>query len=85
MSGPAYAELSARRPKARTLAVPVLLVWVFLLPLALLLAPLVFAGCLLWGADPFRGAAACWQFFDGLRGLRVTVEAPGSPISIRFY
>jgi hypothetical protein len=60
-----------------------LLVWVLLLPFVLMLAPLVFVVCLVAGASPFRGVAAFWHFFNGLRGVRVVVDDPGSAVSIR--
>ena len=61
---------------------PFLLVWVLALPFVLLLAPLVFAACLIAKADPFRGVSAYWQVFDSLRGLRVEVEDPSARIRI---
>jgi hypothetical protein len=74
------------RPRWRfPLRVPCLLVWLLFLPFALLLAPLVFAACLVMRTNPFRGVGACWQVFSALRGVRITVDDPGAPISIQVF
>jgi hypothetical protein len=71
------------RPRRRfRLWIPLLLVWVLLLPFVLLLAPLVFVVCLFVRVNPFRGVALYWQVFNSLRGLRVEVEDPGARIRI---
>ena len=62
--------------------IPFFLVWVLLVPLVLLLAPLVFAACLMVKVNAFRGVAVYWQFFSALRGLRVEVDNPRTSISI---
>jgi hypothetical protein len=75
--------VSARAPRRFRLRIPILLVWVLLLPFALLLAPLVFVACLMARVGPFRGVAVFWQLFCGLRGVRVALDDPGAAISIR--
>ena len=62
--------------------IPLLLVWVLLLPFVLLLTPLVFVACLVERVDPIRGVSVYWQLFSSLRGLRVEVEDPGARIRI---
>ena len=62
--------------------IPLLLIWVLLLPFVLLLAPLVFAACLVERVDPIRGVWIYWELFSSLRGLRVEVEDPGARIRI---
>ena len=74
---------TAATPRRRfRLGIPILLIWVLVLPFVLLLAPLVFAACLAAKVDPFRGVAVYWQIFDALRGLRVEVEDPEARIRI---
>lgn len=73
----------ARPRRHFPLWIPVQLVWVLLLPFVLLLAPLVFVACLMARRSPFRGVAAFWQLFSGLRGVRLVVDDPGSAVSIR--
>jgi uncharacterized membrane protein len=62
--------------------IPLLLVWVLLLPFIMLLTPLVFAACLAYKVNPFGGGSIYWQLFNGLRGLRVEVEDRGTRIRI---
>jgi hypothetical protein len=64
---------------------PFLLVWLLFLPFVLLLAPLVFLACLFLRVNPFRGVAVYWEIFCGLRGLRVVVDDPRAPISLRIF
>jgi hypothetical protein len=75
--------VSARPPRRFRLRIPILLIWVLLLPIVLLLAPLVFVAGLVARVGPFRGVAVFWQLFCGLRGLQVTVDDPGAAVSIR--
>ncbi|MEJ2008486.1 MAG: hypothetical protein P8Z30_10090 [Acidobacteriota bacterium] len=77
------AAVPAGPPRRFLLRIPMLLVWVLLLPLVLLLAQLVFVACLMARRNPFRGVAALWELFSGLRGVRVTVDDPGAAVSIR--
>lgn len=78
------AALIAVRPRRRfRLWIPLLLVWVLLLPFVLLLAPLLFVACLVVKVDPFRGVAVYWQVFNSLRGLRVEAEDPCAQLRIR--
>jgi len=72
--------LKARRQVR--LWIPLLLVWVLLLPFILLFAPLVFVACLVAKVDPFRGVSVYWEVFNSLRGLRVEVDDPGARIRI---
>ena len=64
------------------LGIPFLLVWALALPLVLLLAPLVFAACLIFRVNPFQGVSVYWQVFDSLRGLRVEMDDPSAQIRI---
>ena len=79
------AEIPASRSWRFPLWIPFLLAWVLLLPFVLLLAPLVFVACLVWQVNPFRGVALYWQVFNALRGLRIEVDDPCAPISIRIF
>ena len=73
----------AARPRRRfRLWIPLLLIWILLLPFVLLFAPLVFVACLFVKVNPFRGVAVYWQIFNSFRGLRVEVEDPRERIRI---
>lgn len=61
------------------------MVWVLLLPFVLLLAPLVFVACLAVRIDPLQGVAVYWQLINALRGLRIVVDDPNAPVSIRIF
>ncbi len=74
--------ITARPRRQFHLWIPFLLVWVVALPFVLLLVPLVFVACLVFGVDPFRGVSVFWQVFDSLRGLRVEVEDENARIRI---
>jgi hypothetical protein len=65
--------------------VPILLVWALLLLFVVLLTPLVFVACLILRVNPFRGVTIYWELFSSLRGLRIVVEDPGAPVSIRIF
>lgn len=77
------AAIPARRRWRFPLWIPFLLVWLVLLPFVLLLTPLVFVACLAFRVKPFRGVAVYWQVYNALRGLRIQVDDPCAPISIR--
>jgi hypothetical protein len=83
MPGSYTAVIPIRRRWRFPLWIPTLLLWLLLLPFVILLAPLVFVGCLAVRVNPFRGVAAYWQLFNALRGLRIQVDDPCAPISIR--
>ena len=83
MNPPCSTDAMAVSPRRQfRLWIPFMLVWVWLLPLILLLVPLIFAACLVAQVDPFRGVSVYWQVFDSLRGLRVEVDDPGARIRI---
>jgi hypothetical protein len=75
MSPLAHAATATARPRnGLRVTVPLLLIWLLLLPFVIMLAPLVFAVFLVSRVNPFRGVWVYWQFFDGLRGVRVKVQ-----------
>jgi uncharacterized membrane protein len=79
------AAIPGRRRWRFPLWIPILLVWLVLLPFVLLLTPLVFVACLALGVNPARGVAVFWQLFSALRGVRIEVSDPCAPISIRIF
>lgn len=74
--------ISAKPRRRFRLWIPMILVWLLLLPFVLLLAPIVFVACLVYEVEPFRGTWVYWQLFNSLRGVRVEVEDPESKIRI---
>ncbi|HEV2467897.1 MAG TPA: hypothetical protein VGS78_01785 [Candidatus Sulfotelmatobacter sp.] len=73
---PFVAVVSLRNQESRTfrLWVPLFLVWILLLPLAILLSPFIFVGCLICRVNPFRGVAVLWQVLNALADTQLEVE-----------
>jgi uncharacterized membrane protein len=73
---PFVAVVSLRNQESRTfrLWIPLFLIWLLLLPLALLLTPFVFIACLLCRVNPFRAVAVLWQILWALNDTEFEVE-----------
>ena len=73
---PFVAVVSLRNQQSRTfrLWIPLFLVWLLLLPLALLLSPFIFIACLVCRVNPWRGVALLWQVLTALADTNVEVE-----------
>jgi hypothetical protein len=61
--------------------VPLVLVWLLLLPLAILLSPFIFLACLICGVNPFRGMAVLWQILNALSDTKLDVEHGAAGLS----
>jgi uncharacterized membrane protein len=73
---PFVAVISLRNQQSRTYRfwIPLFLVWLVLLPLALLLSPFIFIACLLCRVNPLRGVAVLWEILNALADTRLEVE-----------
>ena len=73
---PLVAVVRLRNQDSRTfrLWIPLFLVWLLLLPLAILLSPFIFIACLACRVNPFRGVAVMWQILNALADTNVQVE-----------
>ena len=73
---PFVAVVSLRNQESRTfrLWIPLFLVWLLLLPLAVLLSPFIFIACLFCRVNPLRGVAVIWQILTALADMNVEVE-----------
>jgi len=73
---PFVAIVSLRNQDSRTfrLWIPLVLIWLLLLPLALLLSPFIFIACLFCRVNPFRGVAVMWQILNALADTNIEVE-----------
>jgi uncharacterized membrane protein len=73
---PFVAVVSLRNQESRTfrLWIPLFLVWLLLLPLAVLLSPFIFIACLFCRVSPFRGVAVLWQIVGALNDTQLEVE-----------
>ena len=74
-----------RRPRSRgvPLWVPLFLVWLLLVPLALLLLPLFLVACLIGMLNPFRVLWVFWRILNGARGTSVEAANGRHAVLIR--
>lgn len=80
---PFVAVVSLRNQQSRTfrLWIPLFLVWLLLLPLAILLSPFIFITCLVCRVNPWRGVALLWQILTALADTNVEVEQGSAGMS----
>jgi len=73
---PFVAVVSLRNQQSRTfrLWIPLVLIWLLLVPLAVLLSPFIFIACLVCRVNPFRGIAVVWQVLNALTDTKLQVE-----------
>lgn len=73
---PFVAVVSLRNQQSRTfrLWIPLVLIWLLLLPLAVLASPFIFIACLICRVNPFRGVAVLWQIIWALNDTQFEVE-----------
>ncbi|HUO17605.1 MAG TPA: hypothetical protein VMX38_21660 [Verrucomicrobiae bacterium] len=80
---PFVAVVSLRNEQSRTfrLWIPLFLIWLLLLPLAIVLSPLIFIACLACRVNPFRGFAVVWQILSALRQAEFDFDHPSAGMS----
>jgi hypothetical protein len=77
--------LPVERTRRFRLCVPVLLVWVVLLPLTPLLSLALLIVCAVYGVNPFSVVAALFRVFAGFRGIHVEVQTREVSITIGLF
>jgi hypothetical protein len=84
---PFVAVVSLRNQQSRTfcLWIPMVLIWLLLLPLGVLLSPFIFILCLLCGVNPFRGVVVMWQIFIALSDTQLEVEHRSAGVSFHIF
>ena len=82
---PFVAVVSLRNQESRTfrLWIPLFLIWLLLLPLAVLLSPFIFIACLFCRVNPFHGVAVIWQILNALADTNIEVEHRSAGMSFR--
>ena len=65
--------------------VPLLLIWLLLLPFGLLLLPLFVIACAVVRISPWRALAATWRLLAALRATRVDIERREALIRVHIY
>ena len=80
---PFVAVVSLHNQKSRTIRlwIPLILIWLLLLPLAVLLSPFIFIACLFFRVNPFRGVALMWQVLNALTDTSIEVEQRSAGMS----
>lgn len=80
---PFVAVISLRNQESRTfrLWIPLVLLWVLLLPLGALLSPFIVIACLVCRVNPLRGVAVMWQILNALTDTELEVEHRSAGIS----
>jgi uncharacterized membrane protein len=73
---PFVAVVSLRNQESRTfrLWIPLVLIWLLLLPIAILLSPFVLIACLVCRVNPLRAMAVAWQIVSALNDTQFEVE-----------
>jgi hypothetical protein len=73
---PFVAVVSLRNQESHTfrLWIPLVLIWLLLLPLGILLSPFIFIACLVCRVNPLRGVAVVWQILNALNHTQFEVE-----------
>jgi uncharacterized membrane protein len=80
---PFVAVVSLRDQQSRTfrLWIPLFLVWLLLLPMAVIVSPFIFLACLFCRVNPFRGVVVMWQILSALADTNVEVEHRSAGVS----
>jgi len=80
---PFVAVVSLRNQESRTfrLWIPLVLIWLLLLPLGILLSPFIFIACLVCRVNPLRGVAVMWQIVSALTDTQFEVEHRSAGVS----
>jgi hypothetical protein len=73
---PFVAVVSLCNQESRTfrLWIPLVLIWLLLLPLGILLSPFIFIACLVCRLNPLRGMGIVWQIMSALSDTKFEVE-----------
>ena len=62
---------------------PIFLLWILMIPIAILLAIPLLIICLLGRVSPIAGVAAIGGLICGLTGTQVEVDSPGATVLVR--
>lgn len=84
---PFVAVISLRNQQSRTfrLWIPLVLIWLLLVPVAVLLSPFIFVACFVCRVNPFRGVALMWQILNALNDTEVDVEHRSAGMSFHIF
>jgi hypothetical protein len=77
--------LPARGRRALRLWVPLFLVWLILLPFALILLPVYFVMCAVMDIAPFRTLSAFFGLLGAMGGTHIEVDSPDASVFVHIY
>lgn len=83
---PLIGVVSFRRwPHSRSfrLWIPLFLLWILLLPLAVLFLLLLFPVCLISRVNPFKAIAAFWSIFSAFRNTHIEIDNGEALVLVR--
>jgi hypothetical protein len=63
--------------------IPLFLLWLVLLPLAVLALPVLFIVCMISRVNPFEAIATCWHIFAELKDTHIEVDNRNALVLIR--
>ena len=67
--------LPAKRMHGFHLRLPVVLLWLLLLPFVPLLLLALFIACAVFGVNPFRATTALFRIIAGLKGIHIEIQS----------
>jgi hypothetical protein len=62
--------------------IPLFLMWLLLVPFAVVVLPVLFIVCIVVDVDPLPALGAIWRVLCGLRGTNVEVDAPDASVFV---
>jgi len=65
--------------------IPLFLVWLLLLPFALILMPVLLVVWVVADVDPWPALRSIWNFLSGFSGTNVEVAAPDASVFVHVY
>ena len=75
-------HVTGRAGRGVRLWIPLFLMWLLLLPFALIVLPVLFVVCIVVDVDPLPALVAIWRVLCGLSGAHVEVEAPDASVFV---
>ena len=75
-------HVRGRAGRSVRLWIPLFLLWLLMLPFALVVLPVLFVVCIVVDVDPFPALAAVWRVLCGLSGAHVEVDAPDASVFV---
>jgi hypothetical protein len=76
-------DVRSRGSKPVRLWLPMFLIWLAIVPIALILSPLILLALAVCRLNPFTAAAALISLVIALSGTRVEVDTPDAKVNIR--